>query len=864
MCLYHADHVCDKCSPEDMTLIYRYSVDELKLMNEQLSRHLSTYHQWAAKVADKLSKVKQQQDRDDTSTIGEVEKVQIEDLLQLLDFAKANKFSVQSPEYVQLKSIVDEAQLYGNTARQMIKVFGDAVPVSNIIDENKENKSGHEQQQQQVSNGHCSNGFGPEKVFSLEEIQCLTRKVDHFSFAIPEAVELDKIYKRVFQVAEKITRVLKKSPPTAKAKEVGELLVEARLLSTVVDFGSNFRQLELRHSEIAWLEKHDALFKQNNHAVNLSDVAELLAAGLKIPTTSKTINQKVDVVQKIVAGAKRWIEKVDGAVNARNKPPASSETEAGDTSNDNQHLPSLDYLDALLQWCNGHTLMRTADYSIDLSPQYEQLLQAIQVCKTWNEKADELTTAIQKVNGATAPDRLPLLSTIESFVEEAKKIHCRLERQNFFVNVVTAAHHWSEHLVAMFELGGSKLYRALDVMIPRQLNATILTTYTSRNTFLHLTRKVTYDRKEHPFLQAVKAEGIRSAAVQRMYLEYGIVERETILMLRAKHKIRRRLVESITLDEVEDRAEVVATAPPPKTAKKKIEAIVDVGEDENSSSSKDTTSTCKETINIVEVLGNNKLCFCGKDFEDYLLECYLCRDWFHRACINYVGKNSAPAASATATTTATTNGVSGNKKSKSTKATSQKQQSESVESDEPSSATTTATGKKTDEPAEKDNINRQELYLCCLCLRGRRPRVKEIDAHHSNLKKLSAQFVEAEVYRCYRERVHVWLAKLKQEMRQHQKINVIYQRVARAKGDTRNITPDGMLLVREMRTLILIDFVFAEFLAASESDYDFLDDLIFEGALLEAEVDELVYLWRVYTFLKYVSREKENVSTIMI
>lgn len=737
-----------------MTLIYRYSVDELKLMNEQLSRHLNSYNQWAAKVNNALSKVKKHQTEGNLTEV----KVKIEDLTELLEFADANKFSTASPEYVQLKQILNEAQIYAKTAKDMIKLFRETAPF--VLEEEIENI---DEPKPKVK---CSSCLEREEKFSLEEIQKLTSKINEFSFAVPEAKEINLIHSCVFEIEEKILGITKKSLPVPKAAEVQKLVAKAKFLYKIIEFSSSLNQLEHRYAEIAWLEKYESLFRQNP-AVSLSSVDELLVLGLKLPTTSASITKKIANLQLIKDVAKKWIEKVDCALINREIDWAND-----DYFNDNDHLPSLEFLEALLTWCDANQLLRTVDYSIDLSPQYDRLVQATEACKVWNKKADELMTTIQKVNSATAPDKLPLLSTIESFVDEAKMVQCRLERQTFFINIVTAANSWIENLVSMFEFSETKLYRAFEVLLPRQLSPSILTTYTSRGTFLHLSRKVTFDRKEHPFLQMAKAEGIRSAAMQRRYLEYGIVERETILILRAKHKIRRRLVESITLDEVEDRPQLVATTQPPRTSKKKTEqGVLNIdGDDEssNSSSSKDVASGSKEVISITEVLGNNKLCFCGKDFEDYLLECYLCRDWFHRSCIDYVSKNNS---TSNATPSTCPNLIS-NRRTKSIK-----------------------TNKDPEDGDEKDwekDIGRQELYLCCLCLRGKRPRVKDIDAHHSNLKRLSAQFVEAEIFRCYRERVHVWLAKTKQELRQHPKIQVLFNRVARTKGDTRTILPEGM------------------------------------------------------------------------
>lgn len=50
MCLNHIEQLCSKCSYEQFTLVYRYTLDEMKIMKTSLTKHIEEYKGWEGKV----------------------------------------------------------------------------------------------------------------------------------------------------------------------------------------------------------------------------------------------------------------------------------------------------------------------------------------------------------------------------------------------------------------------------------------------------------------------------------------------------------------------------------------------------------------------------------------------------------------------------------------------------------------------------------------------------------------------------------------------------------------------------------------------------------------------------------------------
>lgn len=669
-------------------------------------------------------------------------------LVDLLDYGNANKINVLCDEYVKLKRIQSDAQFFSKKIAPFLYLMH---PIEEIESEKKEDIDGFEfsfSSKAESKNKH-SKAVSRNNRFTINEVDELFDELSHIECKIAEFDQVRSFYDQVKTIESKISSVNDESVSKLTSLEIEDLLHAAASFEHIVDFGFDLKQVKIIKQTREWLDKYEVLFsKPTERSITIENAEELRSDALRIPSFNTEVSEGTSRLDRMIKLAIKWTNnvfnklKLDG--NGQFVP-----TEKPIPSFD---MPSYEYLEKMLSIADD-----SADLSImNLNPFYETLKDVLTQAKEWNQMSHKLMIQSQK---ALPVDKWTSLYQIEQLVETGRKIRCRLNLDPFEATV-EAVHLWKNDLAKLFELTDLRFYRLLDIILPKSGIKSLENNYSSRNHYLYLTRRKN-DKKDHTFFQQVKSNS-SVADIHAQFNHYLAREDSIVEALRQKHSDRRAYMEWSNLA---------------------------------SSSSDDKTTDADLTSNSTKPPLSGKLCYCGREFSDDLIECQLCLQWFHKNCTN----------------------------------------------------------SSQDEPAVKKSsrsTNQYGLFLCCLCTRSRRPKIKDIEAFNVTLKKLPVFFVEGEVFRCYVGRVHTWINLVKTEMKKYSTLHALYLKLCKVKGDKElKLSDSGETLPFESTPFKLFFFSKTDKNVGDEA-LQFLNKIISDALLLEIDFDEFSLLWRLRVLIQ--------------
>uniref|UniRef100_A0A4W5KSZ0 [histone H3]-trimethyl-L-lysine(4) demethylase n=1 Tax=Hucho hucho TaxID=62062 RepID=A0A4W5KSZ0_9TELE len=186
-----------------------------------------------------------------------------------------------------------------------------------------------------------------------------------------------------------------------------------------------------------------------------------------------------------------------------------------------------------------------------------------------------------------------------------------------------------------------------------------------------------------------------------------------------------------------------------------------------------------------------KFCLCRKTASGFMLQCELCKDWFHGACVPLPKTGSQKKLMGTA-------GLQSNSK--------------------------------------------EAKFLCPLCQRSRRPRLETILSLLVSLQKLPVRLPEGEALQCLTERAMGWQDRARQALATDElssalaKLSVLSQRMVEQASTPRKQPRKTPLVPRSLEPPVL---------DLSPPAKAQLEELMMVGDLLEVSLDETQHIWRI-------------------
>uniref|UniRef100_A0A6Q2Y4P2 [histone H3]-trimethyl-L-lysine(4) demethylase n=1 Tax=Esox lucius TaxID=8010 RepID=A0A6Q2Y4P2_ESOLU len=206
-----------------------------------------------------------------------------------------------------------------------------------------------------------------------------------------------------------------------------------------------------------------------------------------------------------------------------------------------------------------------------------------------------------------------------------------------------------------------------------------------------------------------------------------------------------------------------------------------------------------------------KFCLCRKTASGFMLQCELCKDWFHGACVPLPKTGSQ---------------------------------------------------KKLVGSAGWQSNSKEAKFLCPLCQRSRRPRLETILSLLVSLQKLPVRLPEGEALQCLTERAMGWQDRARQALATDElssalaKLSVLSQRMVEQADlcmfdsflntfPTRSPSDQGTPRKQPRKTPLVPRSLEPPVLELSPPAKAQLEELMMVGDLLEVSLDETQHIWRI-------------------
>lgn len=259
-CLRHYKELC-KCPPEQHTLKYRYTLDELPLMLKKLKIKAESFETWLTKVRNILD-----------PTIST--KVSFDELQELAMEAQQKKFP-KSPLLERLNSSVIEAEKCITVIQQL--------DINKIRTRN-------------------SNDIASRYKITLEELDLFVLELDNLCCTIDDFVTVKELQQMGHEFVATVKRLLvKESVATNDAKELQKVIQDGSTLCIELP---QLDQLKARLEQVNWYRTIRA-YREKTERHQLNVLKKHLADGMKIPP-HHTIERELSEIKEMIIEMELW------------------------------------------------------------------------------------------------------------------------------------------------------------------------------------------------------------------------------------------------------------------------------------------------------------------------------------------------------------------------------------------------------------------------------------------------------------------------------------------------------------------------------------------------------------------------------
>lgn len=259
-CLRHYSELC-KCLPENHTLKYRYTLDELPLMLKKLKIKAESFEVWLTKVRNIL---------DPAISI----KVSFDELQELAIEAKQKKFP-KSPLLERLNSAVVEAEKCITVIQQL--------DINKIRTRN-------------------SNDIASRYKITLEELDLFVMELDHLCCTIDDFDTVKELQQMGYDFMRTVKRLLHdESITTNDAKELHKTIQDGSTLCIELP---QLDQLKARLEQVQWYRMIRA-YRDKTERHQLAMLKKHLNEGLKVPP-HHVIERELNDIKEMIIEMEAW------------------------------------------------------------------------------------------------------------------------------------------------------------------------------------------------------------------------------------------------------------------------------------------------------------------------------------------------------------------------------------------------------------------------------------------------------------------------------------------------------------------------------------------------------------------------------
>jgi len=515
VCLHHTNQLCSKCPPSEYTLRYRYNVQDLPPLLDNLRERSESFEDWIKRANEVFDSSKS--------------KMSLKKLRALLSEAEEKSFP-EVGEVEKLNSLVSEAGVCVRVAQQLLKTWN--------RDLNR------------------TQSLGAISDLRLEEILGFQKQIQELPCIIDHSDQVFDYVTRIKMFVEKADEALKRDPPC---------------YDVIKDLIANSQEFEIDLPQIPKLRR---ALKQGKW---LDEVKRHLGFTIESDGSGQIHLKDDEKIQPIT------IAKLHELIEASSDVLCCRQVEL--TTRELQRFLSLaetweDQCRAVLMGkCKislneaRKMINTTRDLPVEL-PHMNKLVDAVLKSQRWEEKAKSMME--QKF--------YPYQHELQELSNEAKKIVLSLDYVTTFEHRLMQANNWLETTVKTFAKKNSDL-DLLQILTPRDDNDL-------KNRYVKVKRKRSSSSPDEPAFAEKSA---------RLDTDMGSRDLSTI-------------VDSYCEAE-----------------KREMEAMRKLREANDARFKKlDASFTDQEATNY-----DRPTCICRKPSDGFMIQCELCHEWYHQACISF-------------------------------------------------------------------------------------------------------------------------------------------------------------------------------------------------------------------------------------
>lgn len=306
VCLRHYKMLCE-CPPENHTLRYRYTLDELPPLLQRLKVRAESFDHWAVKVKEALEAKPE-------------DKLELSELRELVEEAESQRF----PESELLQTLIQavtEAEKCATVAAHLAT--------------------------KKVRTRTRGSGEAKSRL-TLEELRLFHEQIESLACVVREGEAVKDLLNRVTTFQKEAVDMLNQETPDSD--------VIAKMVDTGCSLDIDLPELpRLKHKlqQVEWLEEVEETLEGS---VTVDCVRKLLDSGISLPPHPK-IEKAMAQLQQLLTNMETWEEKASQALNAK---PGISVSEGEELVKQAEevpaHLPSVaalkDAVKRAREWTN--------------------------------------------------------------------------------------------------------------------------------------------------------------------------------------------------------------------------------------------------------------------------------------------------------------------------------------------------------------------------------------------------------------------------------------------------------------------------------------------------------------------------------
>ncbi|XP_069947647.1 lysine-specific demethylase 5A isoform X2 [Cherax quadricarinatus] len=268
VCLRHYKMLCE-CPPENHTLRYRYTLDELPPLLQRLKVRAESFDHWAVKVKEALEAKPE-------------DKLELSDLRELVEEAEAQRF----PESELLQTLIQavtEAEKCATVAAHLAT--------------------------KKVRTRTRGSGEAKSRL-TLEELRLFHEQIESLACVVREGEAVKELLTRVTTFQAEAIDLLNQEIPDSE--------VIAKMVDTGCSLDIDLPELpRLKHKlqQVEWLEEVEETLEDST-SVTVECVRKLLDTGIALPPHPR-IEKAMAQLQQLLTNMETWEEKASQVLNAK-------------------------------------------------------------------------------------------------------------------------------------------------------------------------------------------------------------------------------------------------------------------------------------------------------------------------------------------------------------------------------------------------------------------------------------------------------------------------------------------------------------------------------------------------------------------